>query len=466
MQDYADLDNLKDKLEALRPIAPEKLGAVQEKFRLDWTYHSNALEGNPLSLSETSFFIREGLTSKGKPLAAYLEASNHIEALDYLETVVHENGAITEHLVRQYHTMLFNKIDKISMGSGVDRKETAIIGGQYKQQNNHVIRLDGRVLEFADWLQVPGEMERLVKWYNENRTQLHPVSLASQFHHRFVSIHPFLDGNGRVARLLMNTILMQNGYTPAIIPVEEKQRYLEALQAADDGNLEPLHALVAIQVSKSLTLTLNVVEGRDAFDFDDLTRMVQNIRLKAKDIQQELGPATTPPGQRSLSTSTQILDNVLALLREHVNKTKDVNLIQGAPSSAEIQNAVLQIARAASSGVTGYGVVTFTGDGRTLPQLQVGIATFSAQYRVGLASAVSLGRFDGHNHEQMKVEPSDVKQLTGSIYYEDWDTKTIHDFVLAALKAGYQKWESEIERRKTLIAAEEEEVTKHRLRKS
>src|SRR5260370_39620739 len=123
MRVYPDLDRLKERLDKLRPLDAQKAQAVREKFRLDWTYHSNAIEGNPLTLSETSFFIREGLTSKGRPLSAYLEAKNHLEALDYLDSVVSEKTPLTEHLVRQYHAMLFHKVDRIIVGSGTERRE-------------------------------------------------------------------------------------------------------------------------------------------------------------------------------------------------------------------------------------------------------------------------------------------------------------------------------------------------------
>jgi Fic family protein len=319
--DYAELDKLKRRLDALRPIDAQMLRAIREKFRLEWTYHSNALEGNPLTLSETSFFIREGLTSKGRPLSAYLETTNHIEALEYLDSVVKDGRPITEHLVRLYHTMLFNKMDKISLGSGADRQETPIIGGQYKQQNNHVVRLDGKILQFTDVSLVPAEMEQLIRWYEETKAQLHPAELATQFHHRLVRIHPFLDGNGRVSRLLLNTILMRADYVPAIIPVEEKKQYLEALQSADDGDYEPLYGFIEAQVSKTLRLTLDIIEGREVFDLDDLTRMVQNITRKAKDIQRDLGPATEPPEKRAGITVAKIMQDVSRLVREHVQKT-------------------------------------------------------------------------------------------------------------------------------------------------
>jgi len=465
MRDYPDLDRLKERLDKLRPLDAQKAQAVREKFRLDWTYHSNALEGNPLSLSETSFFIREGLTSKGKPLSAYLEATNHIEALDFLDSVVREGAPTTEHLIRQYHTMLFNKIDTISLGSGAERQETAIQGGQYKKLNNYVIRLDGKVHQYTDWLQVPGEMERLIKWYGENLGALHPVDLAAQFHHRFVAIHPFLDGNGRVGRLLMNTILMQAGYTPAIIPVEEKQRYLGTLQSADDGDYEPLHGFVALEVNKTLGLLLDVIEGREAFDFDDLTRMVQNITLKAKEIQQDLGPATEPPETRARATAHQIDQRAHGLLAQHVKKTQISGLNIGLQRNQGLPPQVMSFVQQAGGSLIGNLGITVSGHNRTIPQLKVIFVVASSQYQVTIASVQMLGAFNAKNVEQTQLNPK-FEKISGSIYFEDWDLKTIQDFVLDRLKVAYKAWEAEMEHRKTLIAAEEDEVTKYRSQRS
>jgi len=462
MNAYPELDNLKDKLDSLRPCDPQKLQAVREKFRLDWTYHSNALEGNPLTLSETSFFVREGLTSKGKPLSAYLEARNHIVALDYVESVVREQTPLTEHLIRQYHTMLFDKIDRISLGSGAEKQETPIQGGQYKQQNNHVVRLDGRLLQFADWLQVPGEMERLMAWYAANANSLHAIELAAQFHHRFVSIHPFLDGNGRVARLLMNTLLMQRGYTPAIIPVEEKKQYLEALQSADDGSYDLVHGFIEAQVSKTLRLTIDVLEGREAFDFEDLARMVQNIAQKAKEIQQDLGPAASTPEERAESTADRIKASFIKVVQEHVASTQRTpGLIVSFQENVNMGPPFVPLQQQIGSPRGNAFSFTVVGRNRTIPVLVVAFAVFSGRYQVALAASATLGTFDQNNREVLAMDPN-CRTLKGSIYLEDWDTKGIHDFVLDTLKGSYQRWEGEIERRKNLIATEEARLEQYR----
>ncbi len=126
------------------------------------------------------------------------------------------------------------------------------------------MKLDGTIHRFCEHTRVTGEMERLIDWYEEHHKQLHPVELASEIHHRLVAIHPFADGNGRVARLVMNLILMQADYVPAIIRDEDREEYYTALEAADEGNIEPLLAMVEGEVARTLRLMLDVVEGRIA----------------------------------------------------------------------------------------------------------------------------------------------------------------------------------------------------------
>jgi Fic family protein len=463
MAEYHALDELRSKLDVLRPLDVIKVQAVQEKFRLEWTYHSNAIEGNPLSLSETSFFIREGLTSKGRPLSAYLEAKNHLDALNYLDSIVAEKSSLTEHLVRQYHAMLFNKIDRISVGSGHERKEITIIGGDYKKENNSLVRLDGKILNFSDWVQVPGDMERLLAWYRENEVSLHPVELASQLHHKFVSIHPFLDGNGRVARLLLNTVLMQRGYTPAIIPVEGKEDYYKALQAADDGSYESLFRLVELQLSKTLNLVLDVVEGRDAFDFGDLARMVSNMARMALDINKDLGLASEDPKMRAFRTGRQLITEIERVLNEHAVAAAAPGINMGVARAGgipPIANAdALRLQQELGDGnPAGSAQLSVSGHNRTVPQAQMKFYAFSGRFQVALFALSTLGQFGPNNEETLSF--TDLRSvIKGSISFDDWDTKELHDFVLDYLKRVYQKFGQEIERRKTLIAQEEAERT-------
>jgi fido (protein-threonine AMPylation protein) len=397
------------------------------------------------------------LTSKGKPLSAYLEAKNHLAALDYLDSVVSEKTAFTAHLIRQYHAMLFDKIDRIVIGNKAAPKEVTITAGEYKKENNHVIRLDGQIRHFTDWLQVPGEMERLMTWYEANENALHPVQLASQLHHKFVSIHPFLDGNGRVGRLLLNTVLMQRGYTPAIIPVEEKKQYFESLQAADDGNYEALSNLIDSQVSKTLSLMLDVVEGRDAFDFLDLGRMIKNMAKLALEINQDLGAAVEAPEARAQRTATGITAEVERLLKDHMENTKAPGLSftmqkVGTPAGSHIMNQLKNEIGAALPST----VFSVIGGTRTVPRLNITFTPFSGRYQVAMAASSSMGRF-GANHKEV-MEVCDLgSSIRGPISFEDWDKKAIHDFVLDYLKQMYLRVGQEIEQRKQLIAEEEAE---------
>ncbi len=452
MNDFSEVDQIKAKLDAHRPIDPKAIRAVQEKFQLEWTYHSNALEGNPLSLSETSFFIREGLTSRGKPLFAYLEAKNHIAALGFLDHIVADNTQLTEHLVKQYHSMLFEKIDYVDTPDGRIRIEA----GRYKTENNHVIRLDGQIHNFTDALQVTCEMEKLLEWYKREKPTLHPIELAALMHHRLVALHPFTDGNGRVSRLVMNTVLMQAGYTPAIIPVEEKRAYLEALQSADDGRVQAFTNIIEGLVARTLRLTLEVVEGREAFDFDDLSKMFRNIVEKTKAIEQFLGPAVKIPEARSLETATKIRDFVKGVVSDHVLKIKNADC----PVSFSDNIGLTQGIQQALQGVQGTGDRGLFGlhidsQKRTVPRLK---SLFTVRW---MRTQITIGGLT--EIERLAQAPANsLMKLEGSIFFEDWDLETVRAFVLEVLKSGYREWGLEAERRNEIIAQEEAELEKLR----
>ncbi len=227
------IDSLQQKIVLLRPLHPDLLMTLQEKLRIEWTYNSNAIEGNTLTLGETMFFLREGLTSEGRPLHDYLEARNHAEAIDGLEEIIKDGRDITESLIKQLHSVLMKGIEftyaRASSGQIVHKPFQA---GQYKSQPNHVLTLTGQVHHYSEPLKVKDDMEALIKWYH-SRKRLHPLELAAIFHYRFVAIHPFSDGNGRMARLLMNLILMKNGFPPCVIQNSSRRKYLEVLESVD-----------------------------------------------------------------------------------------------------------------------------------------------------------------------------------------------------------------------------------------
>lgn len=266
---------LKMELDALRPLDKEAEARVMQKFRLEWNYHSNNLEGNSLTFGETKALIQSGITAQGKPLRDHFEIIGHNEAIDWVMEVVKGDRPLTEHFIRELHELLLKEeyeIDAISPEGHSTKKKIRI--GEYKSSPNHVITSTGEILRFASPEETPGLMKDLLEWYQERleKKDRHPILMATQFHYRFVRIHPFDDGNGRTARILMNFILMQFGFPPAIIKTEEKQDYLSVLSQADAGVMEPFVEFIAENLVSSLEVMLKAAKGENIEDLDDIEK--------------------------------------------------------------------------------------------------------------------------------------------------------------------------------------------------
>ncbi|MDF2648147.1 MAG: filamentation induced by cAMP protein Fic [Paenibacillus sp.] len=239
---WGEMEQLKAAVDLKRPLQPDLMKLIIQKFREEWTYHSNAIEGNTFSYQETAFFLREGLTVKGKTLREHLEIMNHAEAIDYLTDLLKERD-LTERIIKDFHALLFQGV-----------KEITFAPGEYKKSDNHVLTVSGEIHQYCSYLQVPQEMQAMLAWYDVNKANVHPVEVAATIHHRVASIHPFPDGNGRVSRLCMNFVLMKNGYPPAVIRVENRFEYYRAIEAADNKDLKPFIHLVAAETNHSLKL--------------------------------------------------------------------------------------------------------------------------------------------------------------------------------------------------------------------
>ncbi len=212
---YKRADENNHLLSAYRPLPPETLKSLREYYRVGLTYTSNALEGNSLTESETKVVIEDELTIEGKPLRDHYEAVGHAKAYDYVYQITEKDG-LTEEDILNLHCLFYQQID-------------AEKAGHYR---NVKVYISGSRYAVAAVSKIPGEMQKLVKWYNDNEKKLHPIELAATLHQRFVFIHPFVDGNGRVARLLMNLALFRNGYTIAIIPAILRHEYIYSLETA------------------------------------------------------------------------------------------------------------------------------------------------------------------------------------------------------------------------------------------
>ena len=263
LKELKKIDDLQEKIDAFRPFSKELMTLWQERLRIDWTYNSNAIEGNTLTYGETAFFLREGLTSEGKPLKDYVEAKNHAEAIDYLQEVVHSKRTLTEGFIKELHGLLLRNIDHtVAMGAGGKLIHKPLSAGKYKVRPNHVLTLSGTIHKYAEPIKVLDEMQNLLEWLKEGR-KLHPVERAALFHYRFVCIHPFDDGNGRMARLLMNLLLMQEGYPPCVVRRIRRREYLQSLEHADStGETDEFVRLLAGELIQTEETMLRVLEGK------------------------------------------------------------------------------------------------------------------------------------------------------------------------------------------------------------
>ena len=223
----ARLDALRDQVDALRPLDPDQEARLVQKLNQEWNYHSNAIEGNTLTLGETRAFLLYGITAQGKPFRDYLDIKGHNEAIRYLEDLVRGGEMLTEALIRELHRILLVEaydVDAVTPDGRPARRRIAI--GCYKTAPNHVRTTTGETHFCATPQETPALMGELMARYRREAEmgELHPLVLAATFHYRFVAIHPFDDGNGRMARLLTNLILMQHGFVPVIIPLEARWR--------------------------------------------------------------------------------------------------------------------------------------------------------------------------------------------------------------------------------------------------
>lgn len=240
------IDFKKARLDALRPIPAIALKSIKESLTYEWIYNSNSIEGNTITLQETQLIIEEGITAKGKSLREHFETLNHHDAIEYIERLVDTSSALATKDVQDVHALVLQRIEK----------EYA---GRYRASG---VRITNANFTPPNALRVDELMEELLTWVTTEADTMHPLLRASIFHHRFVWIHPFFDGNGRTVRLLYNLLLMRVGYPPAIILANDRKKYYDALNKANLGDYSKLVLLVLQAAERSLDIYLSSLENR------------------------------------------------------------------------------------------------------------------------------------------------------------------------------------------------------------
>ncbi|MFD2200658.1 Fic family protein [Shivajiella indica] len=240
------IDELKEEWVSKKPLNTIQLQKMTEFFHVAYTFESNRIEGNTLSLQETHLVVNEGITIGGKSLREHLEAINHAEAIDYVEQLVSDQLDYSSRVLMELHYLILKGIDKENAGR-FRSVPVRISGSEHLPPQPYLL---------------DKMMEEYFIHYDSQKRILHPVILAAEMHERLVSIHPFIDGNGRTSRLVMNLILLRNGLTIANLKgdVDSRLAYYRALESVQvDNNPEPFYHLVADSVKDSLQKHLELV---------------------------------------------------------------------------------------------------------------------------------------------------------------------------------------------------------------
>ena len=271
-------------LQALLPIEEEKQRNLDKKIRLEFSYNSNHIEGNTLTYGETELLLIFGKTEGHHDIREYEEMEAHDVAFKMIKDwAADTERPLTEQAIKNLNARLLVKPywkDAITLNGQHTRREIRV--GDYKEFPNHVRLQNGEMFYYASPAETPILMGELIAWYRieEEKKNLHAVALAAQLHYKFVRIHPFDDGNGRISRLLMNYVLLKNNLPPVIIKSVDKKNYLFALNQADTANIEAFVNYIAEQLIWSLQLFIRAAKGESLDEPGDLDKKLFVLKKK------------------------------------------------------------------------------------------------------------------------------------------------------------------------------------------
>lgn len=279
------IQDLYEEWSSLQPLSREDGERLWEKIRLEWNYNSNSIEGNTLTYSETELLLIHGRAEGGHPIRDYEEMKAHNVGIKKVREYAEDKEyCLTEADIRSLNLIIlkepFWKEAETPDGQPT-RKE--VFPGRYKNQPNHVRTATGEIFKFALPEETPAKMRELMEWFREN-IESHPASIASflaELHHRFIFIHPFDDGNGRIVRLWINYALMRFGYPPVVIKSEDREGYIAAIQKADTGNIEALAVYLGKSLISWLETGIKAARGEDISESRDVDKEV-DIFIKSE----------------------------------------------------------------------------------------------------------------------------------------------------------------------------------------
>lgn len=279
------IDSIKEKIVQNGKLTKEQLNIINNKFRLEWNFNSNSMEGNTLTIEETRSVMVGNLDVRQKPIKDVLEMKGHDEVISNILKIGKAELRLSEKRIKEIHAGIMHEEDS--------QKKNKI--GNWKPENNEIFNHKGEKYTFVDWELVPDKMHDLLNKTNadidaiiaNNKNAPHPIDVALQFHLEYLEIHPFYDGNGRTARILTNLILIALGYTPFWISKSERSVYYNYISDIQSygGDKEAFYQYVSGLIERSEQLVLDVIEGKDIEEEDDVEKELEILKrqLKAKD---------------------------------------------------------------------------------------------------------------------------------------------------------------------------------------
>lgn len=242
--DFTIVDTLKDKLKSLRPLNQAELKRLRVEFMIDNTYNSNAIEGNTLTLRETALILKEGITIAEKPVKEHLEAIGHKDAFEYIMSLASQNTPLTEKVIKDIHSLvLMNDLSNRGIYRSIP---VTIIGAEHMPPQPYL---------------VPVQMEQLIKDYDLAKEEKHIISAISEFHLQFENIHPFIDGNGRTGRLILNFELVKAGYLPINIKFADRRKYYDCFDKyIENHSVDALIELITSYEIKELKRYIEILD--------------------------------------------------------------------------------------------------------------------------------------------------------------------------------------------------------------
>ena len=318
--------------QALQPLSAVNQKRLDDKFMLEFNYNSNHIEGNTLTYGQTMSLLIHGKVDGNAPMRDYEEMKAHHAALEFVKQAVTETDRrpLTEAFIRQVHKIMLKEDYVVYENRGGQQIQYTIHAGIYKTRPNSVQTQTGEIFDYASPEETPVLMADLVAWYNtvEAEGKMSPLELAALFHYRYIRIHPFEDGNGRIARLMVNYILALHGYPMIVVQTEDKNNYLSALEKCDSviglipaigahAELEqvaPLTEYMEKCLERALTISIKAAKGENIEDDDDLKKRIAILARNAKANRRDIK-------RKELKYIDEIIFDFLDPLYEEIKKT-------------------------------------------------------------------------------------------------------------------------------------------------